>query len=435
LSDPDRVVARLDSFISAYGARTMLFEMWAANPKLFELLISLFDRSEFLAERAIRTPDLIEHLMLSGRLRRRKNAQETLAELRHGSRDTDQKLWLRKYYQTELMRIGLREIVGLADLEQHEEELSALAEACLQYALEVVMRKRRQKSPPVVIVGLGKLGGRELNYGSDLDITFVSPNNARDLPKLQQLAVELIDLLTASTELGSAFQIDARLRPDGEKGLLVNTLKAYDDYYRHRAQLWELQALSRARAVAGDMKLGEEFEKLVAALTNFNSTLRRTPSEGRAPSNPSIPPPNWKREIARMRLRIEKERTPKGQDALAIKTGAGGLIDAEFIAQALCLEHAWREPNTLHALQRAGRERALTESDAKSLTENYRALRRVEAILRRWSYEGETVLPDDPAPFYRVSVRCGFDSPEAFRAALAKWRENIRAVYNKVFSA
>ena len=419
LSDPDRVVARLDSFISAYGARTMLFEMWAANPKLFELLIWLFDRSEFLAERAIRTPDLIEHLMLSGRLRRRKNTQETLTELRHGSRDSDQKLWLRKYYQTELMRIGLREIVGLADLEQHEEELSALAEACLQYALEVVMRKRRQKSPPLVIVGLGKLGGRELNYGSDLDITFVAPNSTRDLPKLQQLAVELIDLLTASTELGSAFQIDARLRPDGEKGLLVNTLKAYDDYYRHRAQLWELQALSRARAVAGNMELGEEFQQLAAKLANFKSKSD----------------PNWKRETAKMRLRIEKERTPKGQDALAIKTGAGGLIDAEFIAQALCLEHGWREPNTLRALQRAGRERALPEADAKSLIENYRALRRVEAILRRWSYEGETVLPDDPAPFYRVSVRCGFDSPEAFRAALARWRQNIRAVYNKVFSA
>ncbi len=425
LSDPDRVVARLDSFISAYGARTMLFEMWAANPKLFELLIWLFDRSEFLAERAIRTPDLIEHLMLSGRLRRRKNTQETLAELRHGSRDADQKLWLRKYYQTELMRIGLREIVGLADLEQHEEELSALAEACLQYALEVVMRKRRQKSPPVVIVGLGKLGGRELNYGSDLDITFVAPNNARDLPRLQQVAVELIDLLTASTELGSAFQIDARLRPDGEKGLLVNTLKAYDDYYRHRGQLWELQALSRARAVAGDMKLGEAFEKLVAALTDFKSGVGGANAVG----------PNWKREIPKMRLRIEKERTPKGQDTLAIKTGAGGLIDAEFIAQALCLEHAWREPNTLRALQRAGRERVLAERDAQSLIENYRALRRVEAILRRWSYEGETVLPDDPAPFYRVSVRCGFDSPEAFRSSLAKWRESIRAVYNKVFTA
>jgi [glutamine synthetase] adenylyltransferase / [glutamine synthetase]-adenylyl-L-tyrosine phosphorylase len=416
LSDPDRVVARLDSFISAYGARAMLFEMWAANPPVFELLIWLFDRSEFLAERAIRIPDLIEDLMLSGRLRRRKNTQETLAELRHGRDDADQKLWLRKYHQTELMRIGLREIVGLAGHEQHEEELTALAEACLQYALEVVMRKRRLKSAPLVIVGLGKLGGRELNYGSDLDITFVAPDKTSDLPRLQQLAVEILDLLTASTELGSAFQVDARLRPDGEKGLLVNTLKAYEDYYRHRAQLWELQALSRARAVAGDLKLGAEFEQLAGKLTNFKSKRGD----------------EWKREIAKMRLRIEKERTPRGQDALAIKTGAGGLMDVEFIAQTLSLEDGWREPNTLRALERARDERVLPAADAKSLIENYRQLRRVEAILRRWSYEGETVLPDDPEPFYRVSVRCGFDSPEAFREALAQWRKNIRTVYNRI---
>jgi [glutamine synthetase] adenylyltransferase / [glutamine synthetase]-adenylyl-L-tyrosine phosphorylase len=417
LSDPDRVLARLDSFITAYGARAMLFEMWAANPSLFELLLWLFDRSEFLAERAIRTPDLVEHLVLSGRLRRRKDAAETLSELRHGKKDPDQKLWLRKYHQAELMRIGLREILGLADMEQHEEELTALAEACLQYALEVVLAQRRQKSTPFAIIGLGKLGGRELNYGSDLDITFVAANKTRDLPKWQQVAVDVMDMLSATTELGTTFEIDARLRPDGEKGLLVNTLAAYEDYYRHRAHLWELQALSRSRHVAGQAPLGAEFEALVVKLT-------RSARKGDA---------NWKGEIVKMRSRIEKERTPPGQDALAIKTGSGGLMDAEFIAQTACLEHAWHEPNTLRALERAADQRVLSKSDASRLIENYRALRRVEAILRRWSYEGETVLPADPAPFYRVSVRCGFDSPEQFRDAVAGCRKAIREVYNRFF--
>jgi glutamate-ammonia-ligase adenylyltransferase len=416
LSDPDRVLARLDSFISAYGTRAMLFEMWAANPSVFEMMLLLFDRSEFLAERAIRTPDLVEDLMLSGRLRRRKDAAETLHELRHGRNDADQKLWIRKYHQTELMRIGLREIIGLADLEQHEEELSALAEACLQYAVEVLLRKRRQKTPSFVIIGLGKLGGRELNYGSDLDITFVAADSVRDLPKLQRVGAEIVDLLSAPTELGSTLRVDARLRPDGEKGLLVNTLAAYAQYYRHRGQLWELQALLRARPVAGNLKLGSEFDKLVAALTNLKK--RRE---------------NWKREIAAMRLRIEKERTPTGQDALAIKTGAGGLIDAEFVAQTACLAHGWQEPNTMRALERAGNEGALDPNDAKELIENYRALRRIESILRRWSYEGETVLPVDPAPFYRVSVRCGFDSAEEFRNAVAGYRKAIRRIYNKFF--
>jgi glutamate-ammonia-ligase adenylyltransferase len=132
-----------------------------------------------------------------------------------------------------------------------------------------------------------------------------------------------------------------------------------------------------------------------------------------------------------MRMRIEKERTPPGQDELAIKTGKGGLMDAEFIAQALCLENGWHEANTLRALERGRESGALP--DAGKLLENYRQLRRLEGILRRWSYEGETVLPVDPAPYYRVSMRCGVESPEAFRAALAKWRAAVREVYLKVF--
>ena len=130
-----------------------------------------------------------------------------------------------------------------------------------------------------------------------------------------------------------------------------------------------------------------------------------------------------------MRLRIEKERTPRGRDELAIKTGAGGLMDAEFVAQALCLENGWQEPNTLRVLE-LGREAGVLP-EAEKLIKNYRELRRVEGILRRWSYEGETVLPDDPAPYYRVAVRCGFETPEAFREAMAKWRRAIREVYVK----
>src|SRR5208282_4048125 len=99
LSDPDRVLVRLDSFIDAYGARATLYEMWTQNPSLFELLLLLFDRSEFLAELAIRTPDLVDELESSGRLNRAKSAEETLADLRYGADDADQGLWLRRYHQ------------------------------------------------------------------------------------------------------------------------------------------------------------------------------------------------------------------------------------------------------------------------------------------------------------------------------------------------
>ncbi len=358
LSDPDRVVTRLDSFISAYGARATLFDLWNRNPAVFELLVLLFDRSEFLAELAIRTPDLVDELVISGRLRQRKSAQETLRDLRHGLRDADQRLWLRRYHQTELMRIGLRDILGLADFEQYLTELSGLAEACLQYALEVVMRKHKLKRPPFVIIGLGKLGGAEIDYGSDLDVVFVADSKAKNLATLARLALEVLDLLSARTEQGVVFRIDARLRPDGEKGLLVNTLSAYEEYYRQRAQLWEIQSLTRARPVAGDMKLGADFQTLAATLTSF-----------RHPAQPlAAHAADWKQKIHQMRMRIEKERTPAGKDDLAIKTGKGGLMDAEFIAQTLCLEQGWQEANTLRALERGRAEGVCPRRTSSSRT-------------------------------------------------------------------
>jgi glutamate-ammonia-ligase adenylyltransferase len=466
LSDPDRVVTRLDSFISVYGARAALFELWNSNPAFFELLLLLFDRSEFLAEALIRAPELLDDLVYGGRLAVRKTTQEILKDLRHGLGDEDQFLWLRRYHEAELTRLGLRDILGLADFEQNMGELSALADACLQYALEVVMRKHKLKSLPFVIIGLGKLGGNEINYGSDLDILFVTDAKPKSLPAWQRVAAEVMDLVSRRTDKGATFQTDARLRPDGEKGLLVNTLSAYEEYYLKRAQLWEIQSLTRTRPVAGDMELGTRFQQMAAALTEFSGVGQGSPlspskrengkkNGDRRDAGPTLPAcvtPDWKQKIHEMRQRIEKERTPAGKDDLAIKTGKGGLMDAEFIAQALCLEHGWQEAHTLRALERARdsvgvqasacsqtkatlkRElQQMSRENWEKLIENYRQLRRVESILRRWSYEGETVLPDDPAPYYRVSVRCGFATPTAFRIAMAQWRLAVREVYEQFF--
>lgn len=421
LSDPDRVLTRLDSFISAYGARATLFELWARYPLVFESLLLLFDRSEFLAELAIRTPDLIDDLVVSGRLRQRKSAADTLRDLMHGLGDADQHRWIRLYQQAELMRLGCRDILEIVGPQQVLEGISALADACLQYAVAVICQRHKLKRPPFAIMGLGKLGGCELNYGSDLDILFVASDKTKNLPRLQKMAVELMDLLSVRTELGIAFVTDARLRPDGETGLLVNTLSAYEEYYRHRAQLWELQAISRVRFVAGDPSPGEQYGQLAGVLSNF--------------SKPSLPlkgySMDWKKRIHTMRLRIEKERTSSGQDALAIKTGKGGLIDAEFIAQAICLEHGWHEPNTLAVFERAQSEGCFPEDDA--LVVNYLRLRQVEGILRRWSYEGETVLPADEEAFNRVSLRCSYVSSKAFCKALDECRKAIHRAYRAYF--
>jgi glutamate-ammonia-ligase adenylyltransferase len=425
--------------MESYGARAMLCELWTRKPALFELLLLLFDRSEFLAERAIRTPDLVDGLEDGGQLRRQKTAAETLRDLRYGLDDQDQFRWLRRYHEAELMRIGLRDILGLADFDQSLQELSALAAACLQYALDSVCRARRLSAAPFCIIGMGKLGGEEVGYGSDLDVLFVAPAGAKNLPACQPIAAAVMDLLARPTEHGIVFRIDTRLRPDGEKGLLVTSLDAYEDYCRRRAALWEIQALSRARPVAGDMTLGARFQHLAAALANFTPQnvaagfVLPSPSSARPLSGLAAYTPGWKAEIARMRQRTIQERTTPGRDPLAIKTGAGGLMDAEFLAQTFCLTAGWLEPNTLQALRRAVEEGLLPSADGQLLLQNYARLRRIEGILRLWSFEPETELPNEDAPLHRVAVRCGFDSAADFMNEVRQIRASIRAVFQTVF--
>ena len=425
LSDPDRVLARLDTFVSRYGAQSMLYDAWVSNPSLFRLLLLAFDRSEFLAELAIRVPDLIDEIEQSGQLRRRRTAEQVLDDLRAGAKEEDQHRWLRRYFQAEQMRIGLRDILDLANPEQTQAELSALADAYLTYALEVVMKKNKLKKEPFAIFGLGKLGGRELIYASDLDIIFVTENRAASLAPMQKVAAQVMELLSKRTEDGTTFETDARLRPDGEKGLLVNSVEAYRDYYKKRAMLWEIQSLSRFRPICGSASVIKSFATLATKSFDFSAPKSRVAAFTGG----------WKGEINKMRMRIEKERTPAGQDMLAIKTGRGGLMDVEFVAQALCLEHGWHEPNTLAAIKRAEEEKALSEAAGKVLTDNYRLLMQIERILRRWSFEPESVLPVDPAAYYRVAVRCGYKQPETFEKAVQSCRDAIRKEYEKVFSA
>jgi glutamate-ammonia-ligase adenylyltransferase len=424
LSDPDRVLTRLDSFISAYASRGMLYEAWFANRPLFELLLLVFDRSEFLAETAIQSPDLIDEIELTGQLHRHKDAPRILAELRLGRDDADQAQWLRNYFRAEQMRIGLRDILELNDFETTFGELTALADACLQFALEVIQRRHCLRQPPFAIIGLGKLGGREINFGSDLDIIFIAPIKSRQLDRWSALAAELMEILSQRTADGMTFKTDARLRPEGRDGLLVNDLAAYEQYYRTRGELWEIQTLSRARLVAGNENTGRAFEALAQKLSNFK--------------NPNLPlaahTKNWQKIIHEMRQLTEADRTPAGLEELAIKTGAGGLMDAEFIAQTICLAEGWHEPNIFRALERAGKSRLISKKDATSLAENHRALRRLEHILRRWSYEGETLLPENEAAQRRVAIRLGLRDARKLLSEVGKWRKAIRAVYRRFFT-
>ena len=457
LSDPDRVLARLTTFTTAYGARTSLFKAWSHHPKVFDLLLWLFDRSEFLAELAIRTPDLVEDLEESDRLRHAKTTAEILTELRHGLNDEDQHDWLRRYFQTEFMRIGLRGILGLADFEEHLTELSALAGACLQYVLEIVLRRHHLRSAPLTIIGFGKLGGAELTYGSALELAFVTDDKARDLVALSGLAGEVLDLLAANADLAKVFPAEIRLRPDTVS--LVHPLAAYERFFLQRASLKEILSLSRANVIAGDTEIGREFVQLSIELCDFRPDAQRAarPTQGLGATSdtvriagrvaldtglqnlprarPACFTAEWMRDLARLRRQTETADPPAANDILAFKTGAGGVLDAELIARAFCLARGWHEPGTLRALERSRQANALPPKDGEILVASYRQLRRLEAILCRWSHAAEMRLPEDLAAQRRVALRCGFTSAAALLKALAGWRLEVRRVYDAVLPA
>ncbi len=425
LSDPDRVLARLDSFAAAYGARATLYEAWNTNPSLFKLLLLTFDRSEFLAELAIRTPDLIDEIEQSGQLRRKKNSAQILEELSAGQGDSDQFRWFRRYHQAELMRLGLRDILQIGTSKETNiyQEITSLADGEIQYALLQCTRLHKLKIAPFAVIALGKFGGQELVYGSDLDFVLVASEKPKDLAKLQKMAIWLLDFLTKRTEDGAPWEADTRLRPDGAKGLLVNTISAFEEYYKKRAMLWEIQALTRSRFVAGDQKTGNEWIESARKLANFK-VLSPIPSAYK---------PDWKTEIYKMRIRIERERTPAALAAYSLKTGPGGLIDAEFLAQTWCLEHGWHEPNTEKALLRGKDEKVLPPDHISRLLTGYYRLQNVERILRRWSYQSESELPKDEAPLERVSWRCGFERSAQFLKSFASWKEDLRSVFDFYF--
>ncbi len=407
LSDPDRVLARLDFFVYSYRARASLYELWVQTPLLLDLLLWLSDRSEYLAREAIQTPDILDELGLSGRLHHFRGVEESLAELHCGAGEPDQRKWLRSHFQSEAMAIGLRDILGYVDIEENVLEMSSLTEACVQYALEVVIRKHEMTQAPFCIVGCRALAGREVSYGRSIELLFVTDLGEAELPKLNLLANEFIELFSGRGDEDPLVAIQPHLK-------LVNTMESCEARYRE-LRLDDVLTIARARPIAGNMETGARFRQLAAeVLKAFQSR-------------------NVDAELSQWRERVEREETPPGQERLAIVTGAGGLLDGEILARAASLAHGWDEPNTMRALRRAAKEGVLPAEDATAIWNSYAELRRIESVLCRWSFQGERVLPLDEPAQYRVAVRCGFSSVAEFMKSLKETRAALRSAYLRHF--
>jgi glutamate-ammonia-ligase adenylyltransferase len=397
-ADPDVALNQFIRFVEAYGLRSMLFELLVVNPKLLELLVKTFDASRYAGDLLIRRPQLLEEITRAGMLDRGVNVEQHLKRLEALGVSAESLDSLRAYRQTQLLRIFLRDVLGLASLASLFAEHSALAEACL-----IFVNRLRGSESDLTIIAMGKFGGGEIGYGADLDVIFVG----EDVRAAQHLMVAMAQ----PTAEGSIWTLDARLRPDGEKGILSCSLTAYETYFQTRGQLWEAQALTRARPLAGPLQ--HEFIDLAQRI--WRHVGQRD---------------DLFAQIDGMRQRIRRDRGSTS-DELDFKTGTGGIIEAEFLVQALQMRAGIWNPQTTGGLRELAAQKIMTESDADALKTNYEYLRSIESVLRRWENKTVSSLPADKAEQGRLALRVGAESLDAFAQCYREARTTIHAIYSR----
>ena len=248
-ADPDATLNQFLRFVESYGLRSLLFELLVTNPKLLELVVKTLDTSRFAGDLLIRRPQLLEDITRDPTFDEPRSVQENLDRLHSLGAAANNLDPIRAYRQRQLLRIILRDVLGLLQPAGIFAELSHVAEACLVFAAKLLATEQ------LTIIALGKFGGREISYGADLDILFVG--------KDVRAAQNLMTAMAQPTSEGNIWALDARLRPEGEKGPVVCSLDTFGSYYAGRAQLWELQALTRARPVSGPLQ--NEFMELAKA--------------------------------------------------------------------------------------------------------------------------------------------------------------------------
>ena len=395
-ADPDATLVAIVRFVEAFGLRSLLFELLATNPKLLELLVRTFDASFFATNVLIRHPHLLEEITRSATLNHSLSLSEHTASLHplveRGDLDS-----IRVYRQTQLLRTTMRDVLGLCPLPDLWQEITDLAEACLLAAAAIVGANN------LTIIAMGKFGGRELTYASDLDLMFVGDDF--------RAAQNLITVLSIPSAEGVIASVDARLRPEGEKGPLVGSLEAFEAYYRDRAQFWEIQALTRARPVTGPNQ--ETFRAIAHAAWSI---------AGRDP--------DLFDKIDAMLRRVRAERG-SGNDMLDFKTGIGGIVEAEFLVQALQMRHDVRETSVRPAISKLAN--IISSEDSALLGCSYEFLRHLETVLRRWRNTSASSLPPDPIEQRKLAIRMGFKGREDWQQAYESARADIHAICDKHF--
>jgi len=407
-------------------------------------LLQVWEGSDFVAQSCIREPALLVDLYQGGWLSRRLQAGEMDRLLRTDLEGVDSEVALhrvlRRFRNRQMVRIIWRDLCQSAELEETLADLSALADSCVARALDQlyawacekqgVPRGEESGEPqPLVILGMGKLGARELNLSSDIDLIFAFPeagetDGRRPVPNEQffiRLCQQLIKALNSQTADGFVFRVDARLRPFGDSGPMALSFDAMENYYQSHAREWERYAMIKARVVAGPPAAAAE---IMAMLKPF--IYRRYLDFGAIES------------IRDMKRLISRELKRKGM-ADNVKLGPGGIREIEFIGQAFQLIRGGREPDLqirpiLPVLRVLGESEQLTLEEVDELTRAYRFLRLVENRIQAWKDRQDHLLPEDECGRLRIARAMGYPAWAPFHAELQAHRVRVQIHFDDLFA-
>lgn len=393
LVSPSDALIGLESFVERYGSRGQLYETWLSHPKTLELLLRLFDSSEMFRNLLVSYPDWLETICREEDIDRCWSLNDYETRLTTITTLEELRLW--RWEQG--LRIAIQDSLQLINLEQCELEHTALGEACLRW---ITLRL----APDLVVIGAGKLGGRELSYGSDFDLFFLEGE--------AEQGSKLLAALTEQSPQGILYHADVRLRPEGEKGVLTLPTEKAITYYKNRAQTWEFLAFTKFRLITNSTLSTETFFKEVTSLWKIKGQ-----------------DPNLIDEVLTMKQKIEEKRAHGIPDNLQIKTGRGGIIDIEFAVQTWQMKKGFSQSSTRLALK------AMSQAfpvEATVLNQGYDFLRKIEATLRKEDFIAGSHLPEDKVKRAQLAQRAQFNSEMELMNQMASVRQQVRASFDSL---
>ncbi|MHB9033732.1 MAG: [protein-PII] uridylyltransferase family protein, partial [Anaerolineae bacterium] len=409
----------LDTFLQAADGHAFWTSL-SANPRQLAILLNLFAGSQHLSMVLIRHPEYWPRLMQTTTLAKTVSVPEYLAELNNiiSVSQDDHKAAedLSRWQGWEMLRIGVCDLSGLMDLTAVTSQLSNLAESLVRICLQRSLGPAEPQD--LVILALGKLGGQELNYSSDIDLVSLARHDSAALQHAVEHTIQLLSLVNSE---GFLYRVDMRLRPWGNMGTLVPTISSYVKYLEKSARLWEKQALLKARPIAGDLEFGSEF------LADIQPLLMSCDREA------------IRADVREMKQKIEADLDETGKSWGEVKLGRGSIRDVEFVTQYLQLTHCADHPdilggNTINVLNRLRDSGLLTSRDHRILVEGYSFLRPLEHYLQLMDYRQVHSLPQQPHELDALAHRLGFSGAQAGERLLTRYQEHtdaIRMIYEQ----